>query len=66
MLRFAAVFAVLFAPVVAYAATGGEQTTASLFLQTVNLAVNAFIASRIKPLEKRVKVLEDARGGITR
>lgn len=59
MMRWLLVFVVLCLPAVAHASTGGEQSTTSLILQAVNLAVNAFIASRIAPLEKRVKALED-------
>jgi len=59
MLRAVAAFGILCLPAVAYASTGGEQSTTSLILQAVNLAVNAFIASRITPLERRVKALED-------
>lgn len=58
-MRWLVVFGVLCLPAVAYASTGGESSTTSIILQTVNLVVNAFIASRITPLEKRVKTLED-------
>lgn len=55
------VFIILSSPVVAYASTGAEQSLTSIALQAINLVVNAYVASEIAPLKKRVKTLEDLR-----
>lgn len=51
-------------PAVAYASTGGDTSATSMVLSTVSLAVQTYVASRIGPLERRVKRLEQAQGGV--
>lgn len=64
MLRVSLIAAVWLVPVVAYASTGGDNSTTSVVLAAVSLAVQTYVASRIAPLEKRVKRLEQAHGGV--
>lgn len=63
-------FAVLSVPAVAFAAAG-DTSSGSLVMQAINLAVNAYIASgvgdlrrRVVRTERRISALEQAHGGI--
>lgn len=70
MMRFF-LLSLLLAPAIAYASTDGDASTTNMLLSAVSLAVQTYIASRIAPLEKRLKhverelaIMKQAHGGI--